>query len=172
MIIKIDVEGKELITERINADTDDFLKKIELLYASVLDKEESFPEECGCAEISLSVVDPERIRELNLSYREIDSSTDILSFPLWEEDSRFTPPSGWECLPLGDIVICPDKISEYACENNKNFMEELVLVLSHGLLHLIGYDHYDDDTERKMWMEQDRMVREFFREEGAGFERS
>lgn len=172
MIIKIDVEGKELITERINTDTDDFLKRIEAVYASVLDKEESLPEECRCAEISLSVVDPVRIRELNLSFREIDSSTDILSFPLWEEDSRFTPPSGWECLPLGDIVICPDKISEYASENNKSFMEELVLVLSHGLLHLIGYDHYDNDTERKMWVEQDKMVEQFFREEGAGFERS
>ncbi len=170
MIIKIDVEGKELITERINADTDDFLKRIEALYASVLDKEESFPEECRCAEISLSVVDPERIRELNLSYREIDSSTDILSFPLWEEDSRFAPPSDWEYLPLGDIVICPDKISENADENNKSFAEELVLVISHGLLHLIGYDHYDIDSERKMWLKQDRMVDQFFRKEGAGYE--
>ena len=62
------------------------------------------------------------------------------------------PPPGWECLPLGDIVICPDKISENADENNKSFTEELVLVMSHGLLHLIGYDHYDIDSERKMWM--------------------
>ncbi|MDY9920249.1 MAG: rRNA maturation RNase YbeY [Synergistota bacterium] len=172
MIIKITVEGKELITDRINYDTDDFLKRIEALYASVLNNEENFSEECGCAEISLSIVDPERIRELNLTYREIDSSTDILSFPLWEEDSRFIPPSDWECLPLGDIVICPDKISENADENNKSFTEELVLVMSHGLLHLIGYDHYDKDSERKMWMEQDRMVDQFFRKEGAGYERS
>ncbi|MDO9544913.1 MAG: rRNA maturation RNase YbeY [Synergistaceae bacterium] len=170
MIIKLIVEGKEHITERINTDTDDFLKRIEALYASVLNNKENFPEECGCAEISLSIVDPERIRELNLSYRDIDSSTDILSFPLWEEDSHFVPPPGWECLPLGDIVICPDKISENADENNKSFTEELVLVMSHGLLHLIGYDHYDIDSERKMWMKQDRMVEQFFKEEGAGYE--
>ena len=172
MIINIIAEGKELITGRINTDTDDFLKRIETLYVSVLSIEENFPKECRCAEISLSIVDPERIRELNLNYREIDSSTDILSFPLWEEDSRFMPPSGWECLPLGDIVICPDVISENADENHKSFTEELVLVMSHGLLHLIGYDHYDKDSERKMWMEQDRMVEQFFKKEGAGYERS
>ena len=90
MIIKLIVEGKECITEKINTDTDDFLKRIEALYASVLNNKENFPEECGCAEISLSIVDPERIRELNLSYRDIDSSTDILSFPLWEESMPVT----------------------------------------------------------------------------------
>jgi len=165
MIVRILAEGKKLIKDWINADADDFLKRMEHLYASVLNDQESFSQDCGFVDISLSVVGPEKIRELNLSYRDIDSPTDILSFPLWEEDSRFIPPYGWECLPLGDLVICPDKISENARENNKSFTEELVLVMSHGLLHLIGYDHYDKDSQNKMWTEQDRMVDQFFREE-------
>ena len=172
MITRINAEGKELIIDMVNAEADDFLKTMESLYASVLNNEESFPKECGCADISLSIVGPERIRELNLRYRDIDSPTDILSFPLWEEDSGFTPPSDWVCLPLGDIVICPDIILQNACENDKTFIEELVLVMSHGLLHLIGYDHYDKDSESKMWAEQDRMVEQFFKKEGAGYERS
>ncbi|NLD05458.1 MAG: rRNA maturation RNase YbeY [Synergistaceae bacterium] len=172
MIINIRVEGKELLTGRLQAETDDFLKKTEALYASVLMREGALPQTCKSAEVSLSIVDPDSIRKLNLSYRDMDTPTDILSFPLWEENSRFAPPPDWECLPLGDIVICPDKISEHAGENNKSFIEELVLVMSHGLLHLIGYDHFDNESERKMWMEQDRMVEQFFREEGAGSERS
>ena len=172
MILNIISDGKELIAGKIPLGTEDFLRRIEKLYASVLQSEKSFPLSCLCTEVSLSFVDSTRIRGLNLNYREIDAPTDILSFPLWEEDYLFSPPEGWECLPLGDIVICPEKISENAAENNKSFIEELVLVMSHGLLHLIGYDHTDNESEKKMWAEQDRMVDQFFREGDAGYDRS
>lgn len=172
MIVDICVKGEELITGRIGTEVNDFLKKTEALYASVLNREKILPNECKCAEVSLSIVDADTIRKLNSSYRDINSPTDILSFPLWEEGSRFVPPTDWEDLPLGDIVVCPDEISEHAGDNNKSFIEELVLVMSHGLLHLIGYDHFDKDSEREMWIKQDGMVEEFFREEGTGHERS
>ena len=172
MILNIIADGKEFIASKIPLGTEDFLRRMETLYASVLQSEKSFPLSCSCAEVSLSFVDSTRIRGLNLNYREIDAPTDILSFPLWEEDYLFSPPEGWECLPLGDIVICPEKISENAAENNKSFIEELVLVMSHGLLHLIGYDHTDNESEKKMWAEQDRMVDQFFREGDAGYDRS
>ncbi|MDD4159889.1 MAG: rRNA maturation RNase YbeY [Synergistaceae bacterium] len=172
MIINIIVDGEKLISDRIQTDIADFLKKTEALYLSVLQDEESFSQVRNTVEVSLSFVEAGRIRELNQSYRDIDLPTDVLSFPLWEEDSKFAPPEGWECLPLGDIVICPDKTSDNAAENNKSFEEELVLLMSHGLLHLIGYDHYDDDTKHIMWIKQEEMVEQFFREEGTGYDRS
>lgn len=172
MILNIISDGKELIADKIPLGTEDFLRRIETLYASVLQKEKSFPLSCSCAEVSLSFVDSTKIRELNFHYRETDATTDILSFPLWEEDYLFSPPQDWESLPLGDIVICPEKISDNSAENNKSFIEELVLVMSHGLLHLIGYDHDNSESEKKMWTEQDRMVDQFFSEGGAGYDRS
>lgn len=171
MILNIIADGKELIADKIPFGTEDFLRRIEILYVSVLQREESFPLSCLCAEISLSFVDSTRIRELNLKYREFDAPTDILSFPLWEENYLFSPPQDWECLPLGDIVICSEKIADNSAENNKSFIEELVLVMSHGLLHLIGYDHNDNESEQKMWAKQDRMVDQFFREEDAGYDK-
>ena len=168
MIVDIIAEGQELLCGTTPREADVFLRRTESLYAWLLEKEEALPAGCGRAEVSLSIVAPERISDLNLRYRESDKPTDVLSFPLWEEDFIFVPPEGWESIPLGDIVICPDKIMENASENSRSFMKELVLVLSHGLLHLIGYDHCDEDSERTMWALQDRMVDKFFAGEDDG----
>ena len=162
MIVEIIADGKELLCGTVPADADAFLKKTEDLYAWQLKQEGVLPDSCGRAEVSLSIVAPERIRELNLRYRGSDTPTDVLSFPLWEDDQKFVPPDRWECIPVGDKVICPEKIMENASENSRIYMKELVLVLSHGLLHLIGYDHCDEDSERTMWALQDRMVDKFF----------
>ncbi|MEG1799913.1 MAG: rRNA maturation RNase YbeY, partial [Synergistaceae bacterium] len=73
------------------------------------------------------------------------------------------PPSDWETLPLGDIMVCPDVVAKNASENNRTEEEETVLVISHGLLHLIGRDHDTEEREATMWREQDALVEEYFK---------
>ena len=162
MIAEIKTDGKNKLPGMAEDRADSFIKKTEELFAWLLDKNQSLPPSSECAEISLSIVSPERMRDLNFQYRDVDASTDVLSFPLWEEGADFIPPEGWKCIPLGDIVICPEKIMENAADNCRSFMQELVLVISHGFLHLIGYDHSDQGSEVRMWAEQESMVERFF----------
>lgn len=98
------------------------------------------------SEISISFVDKEEIRELNLEYRKIDKDTDVLSFPTME-------PEEWKKAPLvalGDIIICTDKAREQAETYGHSFERELGFLLVHGLLHLAGYDHMDEEQEQEM----------------------
>ncbi len=162
MTVGITVTGKELLPKMTSDDADVFFKKMEVLFGDALEAEKVLPFACEKAEVSLTITGPQLIRELNLKYRDTDAPTDVLSFPLWEESSDFVPPKDWKSIPLGDIVACTDKIAENAEECCRSFMEELVLVLSHGFLHLIGYDHCDEATEKVMWAKQDSMVKRFF----------
>lgn len=139
-----------------------FIRKLEKIFLSALKDKNCIPVTVRDVEISLTCVDANKMAELNSGYREIDSPTDVLSFPLWEVDSSFIPPSDWEILPIGDIIVCPEIIAGNAAENGRGFDEELVLVISHGLLHLIGFDHDTEEREDEMWKEQDELVRAFF----------
>lgn len=114
---------------------------------------------------SLSFFDKKGMQSINAKYREIDAPTDVLSFPMWEnEEGLFTPPEDWDELPLGDIVVCPEIVAQNAKENGKSFNEELALVIFHGLLHLCGYDHDTDERKAEMWKEQDALVAKFMKE--------
>lgn len=102
-------------------------------------------------EISLYLVDDAGIRRLNQQYRDIDSETDVLSFPQ-EEDF----PVAQENHLLGDIVISTETAHRQAREHQLTLMEETVLLFIHGFLHLLGYDHERSPEEaaqmkRKTW---------------------
>jgi probable rRNA maturation factor len=114
----------------------------------------------GCREFSaaLSFVPPAEIRELNQKYRGIGQETDVLSFPLWEADGAFSPPAGWETLPLGDIVVAPEYVFYSARERKIDYNNEIVLVIIHGALHLLGFDHDTEEREREMWSVQDALL--------------
>ena len=111
-------------------------------------------------EISLTFVEPDEIRELNREYRDTDEPTDVLSFPLWEgEDGRFiVPSSDWGEIALGDIVICPKVVAEFAKKLGKRPEDELMLIYVHGLLHLLGYDHATPEDEAVMWRKQEEYL--------------
>lgn len=102
-------------------------------------------------DISLVFLTAEEIGNLNAQYRGLPEPTDVLSFPMWEEEGAFSPPSNWQMLELGDIVVCPSVVSSNAAEKGVPFEKELVLVIIHGLLHLIGFDHDTPEKERRMW---------------------
>jgi len=80
-------------------------------------------------ELSLLFADTDEIQELNLNYRGIDSPTDVLSFPMMEP------------LLLGDIVICREIAESQAVEYGHSSGREIAFLFTHGLLHLLGYDH-------------------------------
>lgn len=101
--------------------------------------------------ISLVFLTAEEIEDLNAQYRGLPEPTDVLSFPLWEEEGNFSPSSNWQMLELGDIVVCPSVVSSNAAEKGIPFEEELALVIIHGLLHLVGYDHDTPEKEKHMW---------------------
>ncbi len=127
---------------------------------------ETLPEFCAelkrfsSIEASLVYVDPARMRQLNVEYRDQDRSTDVLSFPLWEEEGCFVPPpfEGLEEIVLGDIVVCPEVVERQATGEGRSVLSENLLVVIHGFLHLIGFDHADEREKADMWAVQNRLV--------------
>lgn len=109
------------------------------------------------AELSVSLMGPEEIRAVNRDYRERDEATDVLSFPLWEEEGRFVPEAVTELLPLGDILICPEELERL--HGGLSSDEALCLVLAHGFLHLLAWDHDTEEREAAMWARQDAIKR-------------
>ena len=128
------------------------LKKMEEA-AGVLFQQEGVDEER--AEISLTLVSLEEIRELNRDYRDVDRETDVLSFPQFEgvEDM---PEFGELCL--GDVVICLDKVEEQAKEFGHSFERELIYLFVHSLLHLLGYDHMEEDEKQEMRQREEQVM--------------
>lgn len=95
-------------------------------------------------EISISIVDEEEIKKLNNEYRGVDNVTDVLSFPLFEKYE--IPSEGM----LGDIVICSKRVIEQAEEFGHSEEREFVYLTVHSLLHLLGYDHIEEDDRIEM----------------------
>lgn len=105
-------------------------------------------------ELSILLTDDETIRELNAVHRRIDRPTDVLAFPQDEPD-RAVP--GRE-RPLGDIAISIDTAARQAKKQHHELMDEVLHLLAHGLLHLVGYDHQDDAAEQRMNEEARRLI--------------
>jgi len=101
------------------------------------------------AELSIRISDPDEIRRLNREYRNIDKSTDVLSFGFNEDDD--SPPPDDQPLILGDVVICPaiaDRVTYY--EENQHLLEKLEILVIHGILHLLGFDHESAEDYQAM----------------------
>ncbi|MEF8846961.1 MAG: rRNA maturation RNase YbeY [Candidatus Paceibacterota bacterium] len=101
--------------------------------------------------ISLAVVGENRIRKLNKRYRGKNKVTDVLSFPEQEvkiDEFKIGPKK--ETDDLGEIVICLKRVKKNARRNDKDVREELTLVLIHGVLHLLGYDHKEEGEAQEM----------------------
>ena len=94
-------------------------------------------------EIGVSVVGPAESRRLNARYRGKDKPTNVLSFPVPE-----LPVTGPQ--PLGDLVICPQVLRTEAREQKKSLRAHWAHLVVHGSLHLIGYDHEQDDDADRM----------------------
>ncbi|SPF32620.1 Endoribonuclease YbeY [Candidatus Desulfosporosinus infrequens] len=112
------------------------------------------PEE---AEVSLMLVDDQRIHALNLEYRGVDRPTDVLSFAL-QEESEEEPDSDYEDDMLGDIVISAERAREQAAEYGHSFEREIVYLAVHGTLHLLGYDHEEEKDKQEMRSKEEEVM--------------
>lgn len=120
-------------------------------------------------EVSISFVTNEEIADLNKEYRNIDSPTDVLSFPMmeFEEDTEEEVEEDGEEeeyeyfeeeLPLGDIVISMEMAESQAEEYGHSFERELGFLLVHGMLHLLGFDHESERDEKLMFDRQEKVL--------------
>lgn len=136
----------------------DVRETAELIIETVLDHE-NCPYE---TEVNLLLTMDEEIREMNREHRKIDRATDVLSFPMLDYETpgdlsdvedrgdAFNPETGE--LMLGDIVISKDRVIAQAEEYGHSTRREYAFLIAHSMLHLLGYDHMED--EERLVMEQ------------------
>jgi probable rRNA maturation factor len=125
------------------------LKRLETCLQTSLEKISYAQDEA----VSLKLTDNKTIQQLNKTYRGVDEPTDVLSF---ENDYR-DPESGLHYL--GDIIISIEKSQEQAATKGHLLQQEVELLLVHGILHLCGYDHADEDDYAEMSSLQDEILR-------------
>lgn len=131
--------GKEVEEEKIlNNYIKYVVKKLEL-------------EKC---EFNIIFVDNKKIHEINKQYRNVDRETDVISFAMEDEmDIEYT-----DFRLLGDIYISIDKCYSQAEEYGHSRVREICFLATHGILHLLGYDHMNDDDEKEMFGLQNQLL--------------
>lgn len=109
------------------------------------------------AELSIIVVDEGAMEQLHVQWMDEPGSTDVLSFPM---DELRPTPEGKDPEPglLGDVVLCPAVARRQAEAAGHAYGAEIQLLTTHGILHLLGYDHADAAQEREMFGLQDRLL--------------
>ena len=112
-------------------------------------------------EFSVTFATEEHIHQLNKEYRDIDDSTDILSFAAEDEDPDGTPffVGEEEARVLGDMIICPEVLASNAQTFGVDKQEELKRLLIHGVLHLSGENHSTNDASEPMLIHQEEILK-------------
>ncbi len=108
-------------------------------------------------EFNIIFVDNKRIHEINKEYRNIDRETDVISFALEDEmDIEYK-----DFRLLGDIYISIDKAISQADEYGHSVLREVCFLATHGILHLLGYDHMNKEDEEKMFSLQNKLLDDY-----------
>ena len=117
------------------------------------------------AELSVILVDEPAMEQLHVQWMDEPGPTDVLSFPMDE----LRPGTDEEESPaglLGDVVLCPQVAAKQAVTAGHTTQEELLLLTTHGILHLLGYDHAEPDEEKEMFALQRRLLLTFLATRG------
>ncbi len=146
-------------------ETDVVVDELELLACAryVLDQMRVHPR----AELCIRLVGPEAMTALHVAWMDLDGPTDVMSFPMDE----LTPGTeGTEPVEgmLGDVVICPQVASAQAAAAGHTTAEEVLLLLTHGILHLLGFDHATEAEEKEMFDLQRTLLLTFLAGREAG----
>ncbi len=148
----------------IDADKDvkKYKKQINFLFKSTLE----YLSQPKNIEVTVKFVNKSEIRQINKEYRGIDKVTDVLSFPFLNvkpgvilNKTDFPLDSNGKNIYLGDIAICMDKVKEQAEEYNHSFERELFYLLTHGFLHLFGYDHIEEFDKKIMREKEEEIIK-------------
>ena len=129
----------------------DFTAELEETINIVIEKVFEY-EDVEPRNVSILITDNEEIHGLNLEYRGKDAPTDVLSFPLFDEEGYLDDEE------LGDIVISLERALAQAEEYNHSLKREVAFLTAHSMLHLLGYDHENDEQE--MYVKQDEILNE------------
>lgn len=105
--------------------------------------------------LSLLFTNNNEIKKINKKYRGKDSSTDVISFAYHEAEM------GGAFDTLGDIVVSVEKVKEQSKEYNHSFGRELYYVITHGILHLLGYDHLNEIDKKKMRKKEEEILSQY-----------
>ena len=117
-------------------------------------------------DVFIRFVDLPTMEDLHIRFMEEPGPTDVLSFPMDElvpGDIHSVAPEG----VLGDIVVCPDFAAEQAEKAGLPAINEMLLLLTHGILHLLGFDHAEPEEEREMFGLQNQILKEFYELEAS-----
>lgn len=148
MLIEIDYDDiKKLPNEE---------KLIKKVIETVLKEEDIIQE----LEIYVTLTNNESIHKTNLEQRNVDRPTDVLSFPMFErEEIHFLKENNkQEPTILGDIIVSIEKVKEQAEEYGHSFERELAYLVTHGMLHLLGYDHMIEDEKAQMRKREEEIL--------------
>lgn len=107
----------------------------------------------GAAELSVLLVEPDHIKRLNARFAGQNYATDVLSFPMMEDEDS--------SLLLGDVVICPEVARSNASKVGHDMEAELRVLLVHGTLHLLGYDHGNPEEKARMEQREREILQSF-----------
>ncbi|HEX5695359.1 MAG TPA: rRNA maturation RNase YbeY [Acidimicrobiia bacterium] len=117
--------------------------------AELVLREEGYP---GETELTLLLVNEDEMSSYNERFLNRSGPTDVLAFPVEELVPGVAPdpdPNG-PPLMIGDVIVAPAYVGRQAAENEVSFEDEMALMVTHGILHLLGYDHLDDDDAERM----------------------
>ena len=118
--------------------------------------------DCAC-EVDVSITDDEGIHEINREMREVDKATDVLSFPVFDLTPGELPGEedadpGTGLIPLGDMVISMEHVTAQAKEYGHSNKRELAYLVTHSVLHLLGYDHLDEGPQKKQMRAREEAI--------------
>jgi probable rRNA maturation factor len=143
--VEVEVQIAPAFDQELSADS------LSALAQEILRQEEA------TGQVTLVVTDDQGIRELNRDFVGVDAPTDVLAFSAQEGDSSFVvSPEGQQYL--GDVIISYPRALAQASEMGHSLELELHLLIVHGLLHLLGYDHAGEEEKSVMWARQDEIL--------------
>ncbi|TAA68347.1 rRNA maturation RNase YbeY [Planococcus salinarum] len=137
-------------------DETESLKETDMQFVERILQHAAKEEKIEDAELSVSFVTNDKIREINREYRDKDQPTDVISFAMEEQgEGEVVIQDSGEPRVLGDIIISLDRTREQAADYGHSFERELGFLAVHGFLHLMGYDHMNEEDEKNMFAKQD-----------------
>jgi probable rRNA maturation factor len=131
----INIEITDVFVTKIKAPSIERTAKITLEHLSV-------PEDSS---LTILITSDKKIQELNYQFRKVDAPTDVLAFPAGHID----PESG--VTYLGDVIISYQRAAQQAKQRDHDVKDEIQLLVIHGVMHLLGYDHADIEERQRMW---------------------